>query len=91
MNHLPSDTHARKQRASLVFAGILSFALVAFIIVRVTAPHWVSQILFPGVSVYTALMILLSVGAWLLTWAYIARIQRIERAAAHRTDQGVST
>ena len=90
MNSLASDAEAKKQRASLVFTAVLSFALAAFIIVRVTAHHWLSRILFPGVSTYTAVMLFLSVGAWPLTWVYIATIHRIERAAANRTDSGVS-
>jgi uncharacterized membrane protein (DUF485 family) len=78
LNQPASDAESRKQSASLAFAAALALLLAVFAGLRVLAINWLSRIVLPGVSRYTALMILLSVAAWLLTWAYIVRIERIE-------------
>lgn len=87
LNVSATEESSRKQRISLQFAAILSLALAAFMSVRVWAGPWLSLLVFPGISVYIILIVLMSAGAWLLTWFYVAAIRRIEHDGARESQQ----
>ena len=70
---------SKKQSVSLIFAAILGVCLVLFAISLVFARRWLSLLLPGPTSMYIAVMVLLAVVAWLLTWIYVVRINRIER------------
>ena len=80
---------SKKQSVSLIFAAILGVWLVLFEIAVVFARRWLSLLLPGPTSIYIAVMVFLSVAAWLLTWAYVVRINRIERDGCDDHQSGI--
>lgn len=75
-----TDLSRKTQTISLFFAAILGMSLALFAITLMFSRKWLSTFRPGGISIYVALLVSLSVGAWLLTWIYMVLIHRIERA-----------
>lgn len=85
----PAAISSKKQSVSLIFAAILGVLLVLFEIALVFARRSLSLLLPGPTSIYIAVMVFLTVAAWLLTWIYVVRINRIERDGRDEHRSGV--
>ena len=65
--------------SSLIFVATFGIPLTLFAIALALGSSWLSLLLPGAISTYIVLMLLLSAGAWLLLWVYLAIIARMKR------------
>lgn len=74
-----SDTGSRQKKIiSLSCAGALLLALIGFSVALRFEKPLLSLFVAPGLSVYLALMLTLTLLFWGLTWLYIVLIDRVD-------------
>lgn len=75
----PADPPPQNVRTSMLFTGLLMALLLGFLGLLGYGRSFLAHTVLPNVTVYLALMIGLTVGIWLLTWAYLMISDRSRR------------